>query len=65
MVGVGSFPGYLMLKPSLQRNKGFFTIAKYIDPKVNAVARLGFDLTYFKTKGQTYTYYVTGIPSIV
>ena len=64
--------GYLMLKTSLLKNskwyylthcwgnKGVYTIPKGINPKMNVIAWLEFELAYFKASIQHFSHYTMG-----
>ena len=72
--GISTFVGYLMPKPFSEKNirgtflthrweyKGVHTFPKGICPKVNVIARLGFELAYYDSVSHLLNHYATRTP---
>ena len=73
--GISTFVGYLMLKPSLKKNRSHVTwptareirghsFPKCISLKVNMIVRLEFELAYFEAVVQHFSHWTGGTPHI-
>ena len=72
--GITTFVGYLMLKPSFEKNiscniwpivgriKRIHTLPKSIFSKVNVIARLYFELTYYDSVVHRFNHFTTRTP---
>ena len=68
--GISTFVGYLMSKPFLEEQKWYYlthswedkrvhTFLKGLCPKVNVIARLGYELAYYDSAVHRFNHYTT------